>query len=95
MSADERSEVARRVCRRLSERVAEVTPTGLVHWPRTMEIVEDSSVRFLDALSIWERTGEELHRIEANAAANDVVDAWRLAADLWTADSPPRRPVPA
>ncbi len=59
MTSDERRERADRLCRILSERVAELVSVGLGHWDEAWELVEEPSGHFLDLLHAWEDCGDE------------------------------------
>lgn len=80
---EERKERSRKLCRILVARVGEVASPGLGLWPQTWDFVEGATDRFLDALSSWERTGEEPHMDRAKREAVAVVEAWREADRLF------------
>lgn len=80
----------RRVAQWVAERVAEVAPAGLGHWPPAWEIVEEPSHVFLDALATWVETGSAEDQGEASRAGGRVVAAWREAARRWEEAGCPR-----
>lgn len=74
-----RRERSRKLCRIVSERIGEIASPGLGRWDPAWEIVRESSVRLLDALAAWERTGEEAAMDRAKDVAVEVVQAWHAA----------------
>lgn len=89
-----RDEVARRVAARLAERVRRVAPPGLGRWDGAWALVEAPSVRFLDVLNDWQHAdpadGRDAERKRAvTDAANEVIAAWRVAAERWQAAGRP------
>ena len=86
MTTDER---VRYVCRKLTEAVHEVAPPGLGRWDRAWDIVHGPSAAFLDALADWETDDVEATRAKVQAAAVEVVRAWRKAGQEWDAQGRP------
>jgi len=79
----------RAAARWVAERVGQIAPPGLGHWPPAWELVEAPSEAFLDALAAWERTGTDDAREAARQAGGAVVAAWREAARQWEAAGRP------
>ena len=73
---DQRSARSAKLCRLLSKRISEVTTPGLGHWGPAWDIVRDASERLLDALSAWERTGDEELMDRAKTVSLEVLEAW-------------------
>ena len=78
MTATERHERARNLCRRLSHDVAAVAPLGIGRWGPAWDIVESASTSFLDSLDAWERREGDVG--DVREAYDAVVEAWRMAA---------------
>jgi hypothetical protein len=83
-AANGRAERTRLIARRVSDRIADVAPPGLGHWPDAWELVAAPSRAFLDALECWERTGTKAAEVEVTRLARQVVEAWSEAAREWT-----------
>lgn len=71
------------ICQRVTQEVASVAPKGLGRWPEAWRIVEEPSTRFLDRLAEWEHADTADTRRRLHAAAVEVVEAWRRAAEAW------------
>ena len=72
-------ERTRKLCRILSKCVSMVASPGLGMWEPAWELVEEPSALFLDALSEFERTGDEAEMDRAKRLSLAVRDAWREA----------------
>ena len=79
VTMEARRDRSRKVCRLLSERIAQVTSPGLGRWDPAWILVEDPSAQFLDALRTWEATGAEEAMERAKRLALDVLKAWKEA----------------
>lgn len=96
-----REERCRVLCRRVAERVREVTPSGLGRWDPALELVREPSDGFLDALDAWLDRDDPDTRARLRVATGDLVRAWREAGRRWEAEGRPgaesagRRGVPA
>ena len=90
-----RPDTARRIARKVSERVRDVAPAGLGHWGPAWDRVEYPSRALLDALHRWEMAvdpspdAEQALRGAVNEAASELVAAWADAAAAWEAAGRP------
>lgn len=80
MTSDER---ARIVCARVDERIREIAPPGLGRWGPSWLMVAEPSDAFLDALSAWLEKDTPETREPLQAAADELVRAWRRAGERW------------
>jgi hypothetical protein len=78
-----RRERAAEICRRVSDAVARVAPPDLGYWDPAWALVEAPSQAFLDALATWVETGAVEDQRAVQEAGNDVVRAWKEAAQQW------------
>jgi hypothetical protein len=81
--ANDRSDAAARLCRRLADDVGRIAPPGIGLWAPAWSGVAAASDRFLDLLSEWERTGDEAVLPDLRRAYYQVLDAWRSAAGRY------------
>jgi hypothetical protein len=79
----------RAAARWVAERVGQIAPPGLGHWPGAWELVEGPANEFLDALARWEDSGTDEDMEAARRAGGGVVAAWRAAAGRWEAAGRP------
>jgi hypothetical protein len=73
----------RLVCDRVARRIAQEAPAGLGHDPKVWELVARPSDAFLDALRAWEDADNTATRAALNHAVDELVSAWRRAADAY------------
>lgn len=66
------------MCWRIAATVCPALPPGIYEWPRTWEIVDPPSARFLELLPDY-RGGDEMTRKRVEKAGNAVVVAWKQA----------------
>lgn len=84
------TERGRLICQRVTRRIAEVAPPGLGLWAPAWEIVATPSDYFLDRLKEWESRDAAQTRTALEGAVNELVRAWRTAAEAWDAAGRPR-----
>lgn len=70
----------------VTSRIAEIVPKGLGRWDRAWELAAAPSDAFFDAVLAWEK-GEDTpeRRQPVTKAADEMVRAWRRAAEEWKA----------
>ena len=68
------------LCRRLSERIAEIAPEGVGQTDWVWELVAEPDASFVIALSAWESDPKEDAKARVKDAYDAVLDAWRRAA---------------
>ena len=78
-----RREKAQKIAWIVSERIAEVTTTGLGRWAPSFVMVSEESDEFMDTLYAWENSGlpEDLEAVEQ--AGVELVAVWREADRLY------------
>ncbi|HKK08770.1 MAG TPA: hypothetical protein VKA44_07795 [Gemmatimonadota bacterium] len=74
-----RRERERLICQRVTRRIGEVAPEGIGRWDPAWEIVAPPSDAFLDVLDAWLNDDSPDTRAALQAAADDLVRAWREA----------------
>lgn len=89
MNRSERVFHSRRICRKVTAKVNEISPPGLGHWPRTWDIVEGPSDRFLDALDAWTDDDTPLRRRNVETTVEALLVAWSEAARLFLTEKAP------
>ena len=79
MTSAEMHERGSKICRKLTQEVAALAPSGIGRWPTTWDIVAESDADFMIALSRWEAdpTDEAKERVRATYGA--VLSAWQTA----------------
>ena len=78
-------EPIRHVCRRVARRIGKVTPRGLGLWDPAWELVREPSNAFMEALATWGEADTTESRNCLQAAAEELVKAWRRAGEEWEA----------
>lgn len=84
MTREERLEHTRRICRRVTAVINEISPKGLGHWDTAWRMVDAPSGAFLDALDAWVKKDSTETREEVKLAARRLLMAWEDAASLST-----------
>ena len=86
------TERGRVVAEKVVRRIGEVTPENIcaLWWDGALEFVVHPSDTFMDALYQWEQTDTDGTRERLQAAADDLVRAWRRAGQAWDAAGRPR-----
>ena len=80
MTRDEIRERGTRICDRLTEEVAAITPEGIRSWPEASEIVTSDYAEFMIALTAWESDPSESAKAQVRVTYEAVLAAWREAA---------------
>jgi hypothetical protein len=78
-----RIEIGRQMCERLTSAVAAVAPAGVGAWPQAWEVVGPASAAFMELLTRWEDSGDRALLPEIRAAYDNVLSAWRRAAEQY------------
>lgn len=91
----DRHELARKIARRVSERVRRVAPPGIGRWDPAWEIVAAPSDHFMDALTAWEREATAETEERVRRTADELVEAWREAGRRFEATQTRGPEVPA
>ena len=86
MSYATRQKKGQLLCAKLSEAVAHIAPGGIGRWDRVWEIVDRPSVKFMLALTEWETNPCTDAAKAVSHAYDDVVTAWRVAADEYATE---------
>ena len=85
MTYVQRQETGRRLCRKLMERIGEVSAAvPLDHWP---PIANEPSAAFIVALTAWEVEPSDIAMQRVSETYESVIEAWRMAAIEYTAES--------
>lgn len=83
MTRRERVEHSRRICRKITAKINEISPPGLGHWTRTWDLVEAPSDRFLDALNRWIDEDTLETRLAVQEAGDALLVSWSEAGQLY------------
>jgi hypothetical protein len=83
------NEQGRLVAQKVVRRIGEVAPEGIGHWKPAFDEVREPSEAFLDALNAWEHEDTLATREALQAAADELVRAWRRVGEAWQAGGCP------
>ena len=83
MTISERRQRGKTICTSLVEDIAKVATPGLGRWPEAWDVVAGESSAFMEALLLWEETGDALLIDPLRLAYDRVVNAWADAARLY------------